>query len=603
MLSRLRPFNTLRNQILFGFILVMAAVLFIFGINMYHSVSGLLKASAAKHIQQTAVQAGGRLDAVIGQMDTLTAQIMTDSYVQELLLDHLNSRPPGFTERQSLARTVSRYQTYSKGINRIELYTADYRRLFPLDELSLDGRVEVQWIRKAEEQKGRLLWLGLDPREPDSVLALRRISLVDRWFSSGGYLLISMDRSTFHLREAMDADGQGLETMILTDPEGIPITSDLPGPGLPPGLLQSSGPTVLLQDGEYMAVRHKSVETGWTLLILTPLREVTKGISVLRTAILVSGAIGFVLFLFLSYWLSGLITRPILRLIKTMRGARDGVLKPHLSDSRTLELRELNNTYNQMVDNINELIRLVYEKELVRSRTELKALQAQINPHFLYNTLEAFYWSLSEKGEEELADLVIAMSHIFRYVISSPERREWVTLQEELEHIERYLQIMKMRLGLRLVWSIECPEACAAVPVPKLLIQPLVENAIVHGIEGRVEGGTIRVRILPMGDGDRLSVTVGDDGAGMEERELRELQNALDKEETASRPRDAASPSRGTGVGIRNVKRRLELTYGETAAGLAITSQPGQGTTVRFEIPLTGGETEYGNGTDRIDRR
>jgi two-component system, sensor histidine kinase YesM len=579
MFSRLWPYNTLRNQILIGFILVMAAVLFIFGINTYQSVSRLLKASAAKHIQQTAVQANGRLDALIGQLDTLTAQIMTDSYVQQLLLDDLNGQPPDFTERQSLSQTVSRYQTYSRGINRIELYTSDYRRLFPLDEQSLNMRVKEDWIHKADELKGRLLWLGLDPREPSRVLALRRISLMDRWFSSGGYLLVSMDRSIFELRESLEAD-KPVETMVLTDPEGFPITSNLPSASLQPNLIHESGPNVVLNGQEYMMIRQKSAETGWTLFILTPVHEVTQGISVLRTAILISGAIGFLLFMLLSYLVSGLITRPILRLIKTMRGARDGVLKRSHSDSRTMELRELNHTYNQMVDNINELIKLVYEKELVQSQTELKALQAQINPHFLYNTLEAFYWSLSDKGEEELADLVIAMSHIFRYVITSPGRQEWVTLGDELEHIERYLQIMKMRFGLRLNWYIDYPDELAAIPMPKLLIQPLVENAIVHGIEGRVEGGNIHVRIQTAVDGSRMMVSVEDDGAGMEETVLLELMSSV--------PSGAPAAGKGTGVGVRNVMRRLELYYGEAAGEMTIKSMPGQGTTVQFEIPLKG---------------
>ncbi|NOU74671.1 HAMP domain-containing protein [Paenibacillus sp. LMG 31458] len=592
MLSRLWHYNTLRNQILIGFMLVMTAVLVIFGFNTYRSVSGLLKKSAAKHIQETAVQANGRFDALIGQMDTLTAQIMTDVYVQELLQGDLNGHPPDFTERQNLARTVGHYQTYSKGINRIELYTGDYRRLFPLDEQSLDSRVKQEWIQKADALKGKLLWLGLDPREPENVLALRRVNLVDRWFSSGGYLLVSLDRSIFEPRESLEADSMA-EVMVLMDPEGLPILSNLTSFPEHFDLLHEAGPNVTLNDQEYMMIRQKSAETGWTLFILTPIREVTQGISVLRTAILMSGLIGFLLFLLLSYLVSGLITKPILRLIRTMRGARDGVLKRISQNSRTMELQELNNTYNQMADNINELIRLVYEKELIQSRTELKALQAQINPHFLYNTLEAFYWSLSDKGEEELANLVIALSDIFRYVISDTGRQEWVTMREELEHIERYLQIMKMRLGSRLGWTIVCPEQYGLVHLPKLLIQPLVENAIVHGIEERVDGGTVCVRIEPSSDRSFLRVTIEDDGSGMEDAVRKELLLAV--------PSGTSSASKGTGIGLRNVKRRLELYYGLTPGELTVESLPGYGTTVCFQIPIEG-ETYNEKNANRTGR-
>ncbi|NOU98928.1 cache domain-containing sensor histidine kinase [Paenibacillus planticolens] len=592
MFSKFWPYNTLRNQILIGFMLVMTIVLFVFGINTYSSVSELLTKSAAKHIQETAVQANGRLDALIGQMDTLTAQIMTDTYVQELLQNNLNGNTPDFSQRQKLARTVGHYQTYSKGVNRIELYTMDYLKLFPLDEQRLDNRVKKEWIWRADDLKGRPLWIGLDPDEPDHVLSLRRISLVDRWFSSGGYLLVSMDRSVFVPREP-STGGNQTEALVLMDPQGLPIISNLTITPDQSELLRGSSPYVTMNGIEYMMISQKSSETGWSLIILTPMQEVTKGISVLRNVLLISGLIGFLLFLLLSYLVSSLITRPILRLIKTMRGARDGILKRISHGSRTMELQELNYTYNQMADNINELIRLVYEKELLQSQTELKALQAQINPHFLYNTLEALYWSLSDKGEDELADLVIALSHIFRYVISATGRQEWVTIRDELEHIERYLQIMKSRLGSRLDWSIDSVKEYGNVPVPKLIIQPLVENAIVHGIEKRVRGGTLRVRIEPSPERSHLKVTIEDDGTGIEETVLKELLLSITT--------GTSIGSKRTGLGIRNVKRRLELYYGVTAGELTIESLPGVGTTVRFEIPIER-ETYDENNTNRTDR-
>ena len=372
--------------------------------------------------------------------------------------------------------------------------------------------------------------------------------------------------------------------MILADHDGSPIAMNTKTPLPVKELLDSTSSTVPINGEEYILVKQPSESTGWTLMILTPVRDVTKGISVLRQALLLSGAAGFVLFIVLSYLLSGLITRPILRLIKAMRGARDGVLKPNLERSRTMELQELNHTYNQMADNINALIKLVYEKELVQSQTELRALQAQINPHFLYNTLEAFYWSLSDKGEEELADLVVAMSHMFRYVIGGSGKQEWVTIGDELEHIERYLHIMRMRFGLRLFWSVDCPDSCRATPIPKLLIQPLVENAIVHGIEGKVEGGSIRIAIEELGqqDGHRLAVIVEDNGAGMEAKALESLLLSIRSGTPVS--------TKGTGLGLRNVKRRLELYYQNQASALSVESTPGAGTVVQFELPRGEGE-------------
>jgi len=154
-----------------------------------------------------------------------------------------------------------------------------------------------------------------------------------------------------------------------------------------------------------------------------------------------------------------------------MKHAIEGELVTNPDTSSTLEIMELNHTFNQMVENTNYLIQVVYEKEIMRSRTELEALQAQINPHFLYNMLNALYWSLIEK--EEIAENVVAMSDLFRYTISHPKKDDWVTVGEELEQIERYMKLMKMRFGNRLIWRITAEEKILKVKIPKLIIQPL----------------------------------------------------------------------------------------------------------------------------------
>lgn len=248
-----------------------------------------------------------------------------------------------------------------------------------------------------------------------------------------------------------------------------------------------------------------------------------------------------------------------------------------------MELRELNNTYNGMITNMNDLIRVVYEKEVLQSRTELKALQAQINPHFLFNTLEAFNWSLEEKGEEELAGLVVVMSRLFRYIIGNPNMDEWVTLGEEVEQVRRYLQIMEMRMGERLTWNVELAPQAAAVPVPKLLIQPIAENAILHGVESRVGSGLVSVVVQPSLRQGWTTITVSDNGPGMDADTLQALYNSLEGGPSIS--------SKGNGVGLVNVQRRLKLYYGRENAdlqGMMIDSKPSQGTAISFEIPNNG---------------
>ncbi|WP_315370602.1 sensor histidine kinase, partial [Paenibacillus xylanexedens] len=260
--------------------------------------------------------------------------------------------------------------------------------------------------------------------------------------------------------------------------------------------------------------------------------------------------------------------------------AEPGAMRPNLMVSSTMEINELNNVYNQMVYRQNELTRVVHEKEVMQSRAELKALQSQINPHFLFNTLEAFYWSLEEKGDEEMARMVVAMSRLFRYIISSSQQDEWVTIADELEHAERYLQIMQMRLGERMQWEIQLSDAVREVAIPKLLIQPLVENAILHGIESKLGPGKISIHVDASTEKNLVRIEVQDDGPGMDESRLQAVIQALHGGPPVS--------NKGTGVGLINVHRRLKLYFGSQLGErckLTITSKVGEGTVICFEIP------------------
>lgn len=578
-MNKLHGWNTLRNQIFIGFMLVMIIVLTAIGVFTYNQVSVLLRASAERHIKQTAVQTTGKLDALFQQIDSLMMQVSTNSLVQKKLAQEMDGQILSFSERQSLQEEVRSYEAYATGIRSLELYTSDYRRLLPLDDVQLNDRVPKPWIQLADKEKGRLVWLGLDPLDPNTVIAIRSVRLIDRSYMHAGYLMLRIDRNYFELTgtSAGESGGDSREMMLLFDGAGHEIIADSPLRLNKDILLDMDHDSVTIDGETFIGVRHQSELSGWTLVILTPARYTTEGISVLQTAIFVSIAVGGFLFLICSFILSTMITRPILNLIRTMRGARFGTLQRNPDKSSTMELMELNHTYNQMVDSMNEMIQVVYQKEIIQSRTELKALQAQINPHFLFNTLEAFFWALDEKGEDELADNVLAMSGLFRYVINRSNDVEWVTIGDEVDHAELYFKIMEMRLIDRLEWKIDIEEAFRHIPIPKLMIQPLVENAIMHGVEKSNEPGTVVLSIQASDREGYTRVTVSDSGPGMDEDKLNELYNTLQTDEMHH--------SGKQGIGLINVEHRLRLYYDSKASGLTIESRLGQGTSIMFEIP------------------
>ncbi|PPA70235.1 sensor histidine kinase [Jeotgalibacillus proteolyticus] len=583
MKAHLAKYNTLRNQILVVFLAVMTIVLSFVAIMTYHFGGTLIKDNAEIQLQQTAVQASGRMDTLYKQIDLLTTQAATNPAIQQLLYRLAEGEEATFQQRQSLLTIGNTFQAYSDGIQSFELYSAQNERLFPIDDTSLLDRVDWKWVEEAERAKGRQIWVGNDPDFPDSLLAIRRVSLVDRSFSSGGYLVVRIDPAYFSFSDGTNGNASE-DYKILLDSNDQVITSNYDEPILP--LLNQHSQTVQMNGQDYILVQETSAITGWRVAIATPVQALTAGTSILGTIIFISAALGLVIFSISSYLFSTVITNPIQKLTKTMKKAREGELYPITADPSTAEINELNLSYNQMVEHTNYLIRMVYEKELIRNQAELKALQAQINPHFLFNTLNALYWLLEDKEEEELADHVLAMSELFRYTISGPKKDEWVTLKTELDHVERYMQLMKMRVGKRLEWNISLPKSYESVKIPKLIIQPIVENAIMHGIENKPGKGHVTITVVPSMRSSSLILSVEDDGPGMPKHVLRAIQNSMETE--------GISSVKGNGVAVANVHKRLKLHFeGHENNGLEIKSEMGKGTSVSFELPYFTGMRKF----------
>ncbi|WML42840.1 sensor histidine kinase [Neobacillus sp. PS3-40] len=581
--------NTLRNQILAIFLFVMMIVLLIVSIMVYRQVGAMMKNNAELQIQQTAIEANGRMETLYKQVDTLSNQLVTNGTVQQLLLGLVNGKRIDFANRQSLVSVIRNFLAYSDGISSFELYSTEGKRIYPFDDKKLSSLIEQRWIRIADYEQGRLVWIGKDPNNKNYSYAIRRVSLMDRWYSNGGYLVVRISNSYFQVKENSEDGEKGY--MALLDRDLAPITSDY-GMDIQ-NILLDGRKTVSINQKEYMVVKESSQLTGWTLVILKPMSFLMEGVSVVRTAILFSGAIGYIIFLISSIFIATMITRPIKKLTNTMKNAKMDELKPNPESSSSLEIIELNRTYNQMVENTNHLIQEVYEKELLRSRTELKALQAQIDPHFLYNTLNALYWSLEEKGEEELGGLVIAMSELFRYTIGTASDG-WVTIRDELNHIERYLLLMKMRLGDRLLWDISAPIEYLDVKIPKLTIQPLVENAILHGIENKRKQGSVSISIEKASCSSNLIISVQDNGMGIDSETLYDLNKAIEN--------DTLSSLKGMGMALTNVNKRIQLYFdGFNLQGLHLYSEQGKGTKVIFEIPGEG--AGYDGYKDNSNRR
>ncbi len=220
-----------------------------------------------------------------------------------------------------------------------------------------------------------------------------------------------------------------------------------------------------------------------------------------------------------------------------------------------------------------------YQKKLMDKQMSLTALQNQINPHFLYNTLDCIRGEALLRDQDEIAEIISDLSSFFRYSIS--RKGNIVSVREELQNVRNYYKIQRFRFTELAELEISCPDDAALdTLIPKLTLQPLVENAISHGLSGKIDGGSIRLTLMTTGQD--LIIHCIDNGVGIPAEKLNSLTEFISDPATAG---DGTEYIRGTGIGLRNVNRRIELLFGRPY-GITLYSTPGSGTDVEVRIPL-----------------
>ena len=261
----------------------------------------------------------------------------------------------------------------------------------------------------------------------------------------------------------------------------------------------------------------------------------------------------------------------------------EGNLRAHIPPTDVVELEPLTERVDEMAGRLDELIEQNRREQENLKKSELRLLQAQINPHFLYNTLEAIVWQSETGRSDEVIQIARALSDFFRISLSSGA--DWIPVSQEIKHLTGYLSIQKMRYRDILNYEIDVDEDISGVYMLKLLLQPLVENALYHGIKNRRGGG--RITVTGRRESDDLRFCVEDTGRGMTPEELARVVSRL-SENTRSRYADSDG---GSGFGLANVDQRIRLYYNQPS-GLHIESSPG-GTRVSFRVPCKHREDEH----------
>ena len=310
--------------------------------------------------------------------------------------------------------------------------------------------------------------------------------------------------------------------------------------------------------------------TGWKLV------GVIKGtgisLNMLKTRLFIVFVILLIIFIviLINSYISFRVTNPIRELEKSVKALEEGNLDADIYMGGSYEVQHLGKSVQDMKFRIKGLMQDIVNEHEEKRKSEFDSLQAQINPHFLYNTLDIIVWQIENEKQSEAVHTVTALARFFR--LSLGKGKNIVTVKDEIDHVKNYLMIQHMRFKNKFDYEFDIAEDVLELPSLKLMLQPLVENAIYHGMEFMDGDGMITVKAWR--EEDELYLSVADNGLGMTE----------DKVETILTGKSASGNGRGSGIGVKNVNERIKLYFGE-AYGLTIDSEPDEGTTVIIHLP------------------
>ncbi len=436
-------------------------------------------------------------------------------------------------------------------------------------------------------------WVGAEPNylvnpgRPYLLTAAKPLRSADVVY---GYVIVSLEMDVI---QRLFAQAKTNETMLLVDRSGQVLVdregSAVIGTPFPyyDKLPQDGGVSFLKVAGEEFIMLAEQVTPEWRLVSMSPYKQAASRIESFRRTDFVIQLVFLVLFAIILLSVVGTLTKPIGRLVQTVVRIQNGRLGERSNISGPDEVGRLGYVFDRMLDRIEATLEENRREQELKRKAELAMLQAQINPHFLFNVLNSIRLKILMKGDEENAELISSLSSLLRMTIN--RNNEFIPLHEELDIIQHYVRLVNSRHGGAVRLEVSAASDTLLCQVPRFILQPLTENAYQHGLKRKE--GVIAITSQLTDGGARLLIAVEDNGAGMDPERLKQLRQHVFANEPEPLPEKRTSAL--SGIGLRNVYERLRLVYPAERVDFAIDSRENEGTVIRMMIPLREEETPY----------
>ncbi|MBB6669465.1 cache domain-containing sensor histidine kinase [Cohnella nanjingensis] len=558
------------------------------GYYFYDKSTRIIQDKVGSITQQTIQQSGERLDLIMEEYSTRSFYLLGSKKLQQGIKDDFTDNYDREATNKDIGEFIANMLNSKNDLINLYLFGEEansykYATGYAPIPSATDALRSTEWYRDIVQGEGKVVWFGMrhslvpkpwaDERWQGPVFCFgRAIKDMNNLNQIIGVMLIEIDPATIlsqinlgEVGSSMIVDerhqiiGERDESRLL---ETIPFT-----------LSDRTTSFEMKKIGEERTmVTHTRLSNGWNLVGLIPAHALLRESKVLGwfTFYLAAGfmavALGYALF---AAWQMNM---PVKRLLQGMQEARNGNFDIQILANRKDEFGLLSRGFNTMIARIKGLIDELYIQQLLQKELQLKMFASQINAHFLYNTLDSIHWISKIHKVNEISTMIFSLSSYFRINLS--EGREFVKVGETIAMIEHYFEIQKIRFGDRIAWSLTADRELLHCEVLKFAFQPIVENAIFHGIEKKKGSG--RVDVAWKRSGDRLQFVVTDDGVGMRPNQLNEIREVL---------REHESIRAGSNFAMKNISSLLKLTYGQEY-GLEIESEWGAGTRVTMLLPF-----------------
>lgn len=537
--------------------------LIILGVNK-NSIISLVQ----KNVEESLALIEYNIERQFLQYDSLVYFISRDRQFQNVAqYDNAKEFNQNMEEQKILRELLAYYQSTGYQVSRVVISYENGILLASPQKECIEHRPETQeWYQLCKEQQGQghvlnylandCIYDGMDSVYSDMITVCRSIE-----DENGNFIgAVSIEMYSRILEQSMSniLSRKGSYVYIVNKNQEViysPVVRTIQE----------------VSEKDFYSVEVFEPRTEWTIVGVMNMEEYLRQLNILVNILLITLGLIAGVMVGISLKVSNSIAKPLQMLQGLMKQAEEGDLSIRFQEKAPREVQELGNSFNVMIEKLDYYVECVRIEQKAKRKAEIEALQANIKPHFLYNTLDTIHWMAKDYQATDIVETVDSLATLFRIALSKGS--ETITVEKELQHVASYLQIQKIRYEDKFTYDICVQQNVKQLMVQKLILQPLVENAIYHGIKASGRKGTIRIRVWT--EENAIYLTVEDDGKGMSAERLQKVRESLNN----------FQPEEQGAYGVVNVHQRLAMSYG-APYGLYLISEEDEGTTALIYHPV-----------------